>query len=191
MHSDHLLTMRLVYLLTYAFYLVFGQTSTNDTSIRMPSPKPINMAFCLTGQLARLELSSKIRNIFIPNAELGHNVHIFILLDSEVDKIKQTFWKFDYSDSPFLQYDRERLERYLADKVAPYPTAQQHIKYWIRLESPVQAHYQVVGNMIPVSDKIIRRPNKKMGGEMPEVGQTHMSIHLLALRSRCVCVGRN
>lgn len=157
-------------LLIYGFYLIFGQKSSNNTIVWSSKPKPINMAFCLTGQLARLELSSKIKNIFIPNAELGHNVHIFILLDSEVDKIKQTFWKFDYSNSPFLQYDRERFERYIADKVAPFPTAQKHIKYWVRLEAPLQARFQVVGSTIPVSDKIIRRPNKKMGGEvMPEV----------------------
>lgn len=29
----------------------------------------INIAFCLTGQLARLELLSKIHNIMVPNAK--------------------------------------------------------------------------------------------------------------------------
>eukprot|EP01035_Chromulina_nebulosa_P020705 gene20705-26842_t len=47
---------------------------------------------------------------------------------------------------------------------------QDSIKYKIRLEPPIQSHYQIVGNVIPVADKIIKRPNPKMGGEMPEGG---------------------
>lgn len=131
--------------------------------------KPINIAFCLTGQLARLELLSKIRNIFVPNAKLGHNVHIFILLDDEIKNIKQTFWKYNYSDSPFLRFKRDQLINYLKQKFEFYGVSD-NVKFWVRLEPPMQSHYEVVGGTIPVSDKVIRHPNAKMGGEMPEGG---------------------
>lgn len=45
--------------------------SNKETSKISVKIKPLNLAFCLTGQLARLELVSKINNIFVPNAVEG------------------------------------------------------------------------------------------------------------------------
>jgi hypothetical protein len=43
----------------------------------------LKIAFCLTGQLARLELRSKIYRIFIPNAKYGNIPHVFVYLDGK------------------------------------------------------------------------------------------------------------
>ena len=57
---------------------------------------PLKIAFCLTGQLARLELWSKLTNIIVPNVRAGHTVHLFMLLDNQIEQVKQTFWRYDY-----------------------------------------------------------------------------------------------
>lgn len=162
----HILTLTIfpILLIIEYFHIEYVHAAS-----RKDEMKPINIAFCLTGQLARLELLSKIRNIFIPNAKLGHKVHIFMLLDDEVEQIKQTFWKYDYSDSPFLNFDADRMKGYLHKKFSAAGVSD-NVRFWVRMESPVQSHYQIVGNFIPVADKVIHKPNAKMGGEMPEGG---------------------
>ena len=41
------------------------------------------IAICVTGQLARLELGSKIHRLVVPNLYLGSEVGLFIRLDVE------------------------------------------------------------------------------------------------------------
>lgn len=115
--------------------------------------QPVHLAFCLTGQLARLEILSKIHNIFVPNAQLGHQVDIFILLDNQVEEIKQTFWKFDYSSTPYVNFDSNTLSKLIDKNLKPYGNL--NINYYIRLEPPSQIEYEVVGNKIPVNDKFV------------------------------------
>jgi hypothetical protein len=52
-----------------------------------PNPEKFKVAFCLTGQLARFEIISKIKNIFIPNAKIGTLIHNFILLGDQIPLI--------------------------------------------------------------------------------------------------------
>ena len=44
------------------------------------------VAVCLTGQLLRLELGSKLQNLILTNLHLDHEVHLYILLDNRVEK---------------------------------------------------------------------------------------------------------
>lgn len=151
-------------LIIFFISLIYSKKRTHE---------PINIAFCLTGQLARLELLSKIKNIFLINAKLGHQVHVFIYLDNEIEEIKQTFWKYDYSSTPFINYNKEQLESYIIDKIQTF-AMESHIvenfKVFVRLEPPIQDKYQIVGDFIPVSDKTIHKPKKDMKDLMPEGG---------------------
>ena len=124
-----------------------GSTSTNNDD------KPMRIAFCLTGQLARLELLSKIRNIFVPNAKKGHTVHMFMLLDNE-DTVKQTYWRYDYSGTPYANFNTKKMEDFVAKKVAPYELGDKFLPR-IRLEPRSQDVFEVVDGFVPVERKEI------------------------------------
>ena len=44
-------------------------------------------------------------------------MHLFVLLDNEVEDVKQTFWKYDYSDSPYLKFTNKKMSDFLKKKV--------------------------------------------------------------------------
>lgn len=71
---------------------------TSTWALKTSQEQPLRIAFCLTGQLARLELLSKMNNIFFANTDLGHSVELFMMLDNRTDDVKQTFWSYDYSN---------------------------------------------------------------------------------------------
>jgi hypothetical protein len=123
--------------------------------------KERKIAYCLTGQLARLELLSKIANIFIHNGQIGHTVHVFILLDNDVEEVKQTFWRYDYSDAPYVNFGPEKLLAFINKKLSNAGVSKK-VTVHVRLENPSQDNFQVVGDMIPVTDKVI---SHQMSGE--------------------------
>lgn len=45
-----------------------------------------NIALCVTGQLSRLELDSKVRQFIVPNVAAGHKIHLFMSLYKKSDK---------------------------------------------------------------------------------------------------------
>lgn len=127
-----------------------------DPITELPKNKTMRIAFCLTGQLARLELASKLKNIFIVNSQLGHTAHLFILLDDNVKDIHQTFWNYDYSKNLFSSYNKSMLEQYMERKKQTFPDLRNgRFNYWVRLEKPGQPYFQIVGGMIPVESKKI------------------------------------
>ena len=77
------------------------------------NPHSGTIAICVTGQVARLELLSKIRNIVLPYLEDGHTVRMYVYLDSEADDVGQTMWKFNYSNTPFIRYTAGDLYSYI------------------------------------------------------------------------------
>ena len=120
----------------------------------------LKIAFCVTGQLQRLEILSKIANIFIPNAKMGHIVHVFVLLDDTPD-VKQTFWRYDYSDTPYANYTTERLERLIARKTYA-ATLGGYFKAHVRVGPPAQDLFEVVDGFVPVKEKIINTDAQKV-----------------------------
>ena len=84
---------------------------------RAPIIRALRIAFCVTGQLARLELHSKITNVIAANANIGHTVHTFVYLDDEVDNVKQTYWKFNYSTSLYGSFSSEVLKSFIEGKM--------------------------------------------------------------------------
>ena len=108
----------------------------------------MKIAFCVTGQLQRLEILSKIANIFIPNAKMGHVVHVFVLLD-DTPEVKQTFWRYDYSDTPYANYTTARLERLIARKTYAANLGG-YFKAHVRVGPPSQDLFEVVDGFVPV-----------------------------------------
>lgn len=128
------------------------------------SSSRMKLAFCLTGQLARLELLSKIEKIFIPNAIQGSKTHVFIYLDNELHDIKQTYWNYNYSLHLYGHYNSKRLRGYINDYVANYMNDHgydmklkkrvlSNFKLFIRLSKPSRKVFHIVNGKVPVSDK--------------------------------------
>lgn len=113
--------------------------------------KKMRIAFCLTGQLARLELLSKIKNIFVANVKAGHTVHLFMLLDNEKE-VKQTYWRYDYSGTPYINYNTKKMEEFIEKKVSPYKMGDNFLAR-VRLEPRSQVEFEVVDGFVPVDRK--------------------------------------
>ena len=169
-----MIQLKLYYFILYFLIQIYAKHK-NATFIEEKPLKPIKIAFCLTGQLARLELMTKIRNIFVPNINAGHEVHVIILLDNEIEKVKQTFWKFDYSNAPYYNYNHKMLQNKLIEKFKEY-NIHDKIKSWIKLAPPIQSHYEIVNDMIPVSDKVVHKSADIDKSEYPKDGIEKASI---------------
>ena len=71
-------------------------TGLNNSISSMPFKPQMKIAVCLTGQLLRLEILSKLRYLMAHNTvQLGHRLDMFILLDNDVKEVKQTYWRHD------------------------------------------------------------------------------------------------
>ena len=81
----HVLSLWLISLIL--ILIIVTVISKDDKNDNIDSNKKLNLAFCLTGQLARLELLSKINNIFIANAQKGNRVDVFVLLDNNAQEV--------------------------------------------------------------------------------------------------------
>lgn len=113
----------------------------------------LRIAFCITGQLARLEILSKLKNVILPNVNLGHTTHLFLLLDDQVDNVKQTFWKFDYSKSLYGRYTAHKLQSFIDKKLMTFHHHNK-VKTWVRLEPPSREYFETFYNeSVPVTEK--------------------------------------
>ena len=114
---------------------------------------PTKIAFCLTGQLARLELLSKLAHIVVPNVKKGNTVHFFILLDNS-PIVKQTFWRYDYSETPYANYNVKKMEEMIAKKLTGVDLGTK-FRARVRLEPPSQDLFEVIDGFVPVETKVI------------------------------------
>lgn len=71
------------------------QAQPQSQSLRISSPptkkngeKPVRLAICLTGQLVRLELGSKLEYLLKTNLDQGISVDLYIMLDNELERVK-------------------------------------------------------------------------------------------------------
>ena len=132
----------------------------------------LKVAVCLTGQLLRLELLSKIRNFIVFNVMAkGHKMDTFILLDNnENEEAHQTYWRFDYvSDSLYGNYTAKKLHTYIEKHISEAETNLakmnhhyhfQHLKpppasmvVRVRLAPPSQKNFSTINGKIPVDIK--------------------------------------
>ena len=131
----------------------FGNIFDAVETLKRTDDAPMRIAFCVTGQLARLELLSKIANVFIPNAQVGHTVHLYMLLDNRPE-VHQTFWRNDYSKTPYVDFSERKMESFIAQTVYSAKLGDQFVSH-VRLESPSQDIFEVIDEFIPVLDKEI------------------------------------
>ena len=151
----------ILFLVVNQLSLCLFSEAKNKTAYYQPQDLPeetvakpkLKIAICLTGQLARLEMLSKIINIIIPNAKIGNTVHLFVLLDNEVEEVKQTFWRYDYSAAPFATYNARKMQAYISKRIESANIGQNFMSK-VRLEPPSQNKFEVVADFVPVDDKV-------------------------------------
>ena len=153
---------QILVVLTILIVSLFSGSSESDSSsssehIESTKPvnetKPLRIAFCLNGQLARLELYSKIKNIFIPNARIGNLVHVFIYLDNEVEHVKQTYWNYDYSKAMYGSHSKKELKA-VVDDAATQSGFKTRIRTRVLLQPPPRHVFAIAHDgEVPVKDK--------------------------------------
>ena len=162
---------------------VFGQdsaTTVRYTEAREEGPrKNLRIAVCLTGQLLRLEILTKLRYLIAHNSvNLGHKIDLFVLLDNDKLEAKQTFWRHDYSNSPYRNMTTRLLRKHLEEQVklsisnltAQSPNQNRtrtplHPTIRVNLSPLTQSNYTIRDGKVPVGDKT--GPN---GEGLPTVG---------------------
>ena len=73
----------------------------------------LKVAVCLTGQISRLEIMSKLRHFVIANILIYNSVDVYINLDD--GDVKQSMWDFDYSTNPYKDLNGTELEKVIRD----------------------------------------------------------------------------
>jgi len=112
----------------------------------------LRLAFCVTGQLARLEMHTKIENVLVANAKAGNIPHLFVWLDNSVEEVKQTYWNYNYSESVFGSYTRQDLKAYV-DRQTAAAGFSSLIRTRVKLEPPTRYEFHVIDGQVPVKDK--------------------------------------
>jgi hypothetical protein len=79
---------------------------------------------------------------------------LFVLLDNEVEQVKQTFWRYDYSEAPFTNYDVKKMQAYITKRAEKANLGDKFVSR-IRLEPPAQSTFPIVGGFVPVEDKVM------------------------------------
>jgi len=134
---------------------VFSNSSDDEVLLVQQPPMQSNInpriAICLTGQLIRLELGSKLDNLIRPNLDKGLGIDLYVLLDNELEKAKgvkdemrellslNTVYKY----YRFRQKDLEReIEEYvLYRSVIKSEASQPPFRVFVRLEPPMKSNF--------------------------------------------------
>jgi hypothetical protein len=100
-----------------------------------------SFAVCLTGQLVRLELGSKITNLIIPNLETGHYISLFVLLDNLVDEVKgaKRASRFNAAQALYSRYSGDRLSSFILKQIPEELSSRFEVH--VRLEPPIASKY--------------------------------------------------
>jgi hypothetical protein len=179
-------------IITLGFFLFLGLKSADKSwqtvaaaDSEPKSPPKMKVAICLTGQLLRLEILSKIQNLIAYNAvTLGHQIDVFVMLDNNITEAKQTFWRYDYSNTLYRNMTTKTLlayfQKHIAESVVrltPVTLKNEQLKLPpinVRaiMGPPTQSNFTIRGGKVPVSDK--RGPEG--------VGPTEGDIEPAALR---------
>ena len=154
-------------------------TGLNNSISSMPFKPQMKIAVCLTGQLLRLEILSKLRYLMAHNTvQLGHRLDMFILLDNDVKEVKQTYWRHDYSNAIYRNMTSSSLETFINTNLKRYENKLRAVSPELRsqgegpfatvvrisLAPPVQANYTILRGKVPVGDK-----SGPVGEDLPTV----------------------
>ena len=142
--------------------------STLSPTGQMNSTNRLRVAVCLTGQLLRLEIISKVRHLLAYNiAVLGHQVDLFVLLDNNITAAKQTFWRHDYSNALYKNATTKTLHKFIEKELKfsinswrnegfnKFDRVQvtSHSTVRVILEPIGQSNYTIINGIVPVGDK--------------------------------------
>lgn len=164
-----------VVLFTYFGILAADDGETSPASLPQvlanrasDSLQNLRVAVCLTGQLLRLEVLSKIRNLIAYNSVyFGHKMDVFVMLDNNITDAKQTFWRQDYSNSIYKNMTARMLQRhfekYVKLSISHLQAESSNLKQekWslspvairVVLEPPTQMNFTIRDGKVPVGDK--------------------------------------
>ena len=62
----------------------------NEHQAIVPKEYIPSFAICITGQMGRLELGSKINKLFLPNLKMGFSIEVFVLIDDDVNNTRHS-----------------------------------------------------------------------------------------------------
>ena len=107
--------------------------------------KNIRFAICMTGQLIRLELGSKIKNLINSNLIEGFHVSFFIFLDNDFAHIKAVKAKDRVStkNALYIKFNNKTLDTLIRSKITQENKAYENFNLYIRLEPPPQNKFLV------------------------------------------------
>lgn len=129
--------------------LSLNYCNTASSANAFSSQHNSSIAICITGQLIRLELGSKIENLVKVNLRTGHHIDLFVLLDNQLEKHKAVKRANRYSPDNCL------YRNMTADKMMHLINSQISIEYTntsapkfscrIRLEPPKRTSFVLTG----------------------------------------------
>jgi hypothetical protein len=131
---------------------VRASSLSSSTTAKKNDYEPVRLAICLTGQLVRLELGSKLKYLIKPNLDQGMSVDLYIMLDNELERAKGVKDEERdilgahtiYKDYRFREDDLTReVESYMANYTSTdngMNTAQFHVH--TRLSPPTKERFE-------------------------------------------------
>jgi hypothetical protein len=108
----------------------------------------LRFAICLTGQVVRLELGSKIENLLNTNLKKGFHISLFILLDNELDHVKAVKDKNRFTSEKAIYANHSAVD--IQSLILKQVSNSANLTVHVRLEPPKQAKFVVNGGVPPV-----------------------------------------
>jgi hypothetical protein len=105
----------------------------------------LRIAVIITGQLARLEVKSKLNNVILSNLKAGHVVHLFLSLDNDVNQVKQTQFYSQYNNTPWRHMTKRTLRSHLKGVVAIDPVLAKRFRTFISLKTYPNSYTAING----------------------------------------------
>ena len=162
----------LCYFTAISLLILYVAKSNDLNLIEISQEAKVRFAICVTGQLVRLELGSKIKNLISTNLVKGYHISLFILLDNDIEHIKAVKFKRRHTSktSLYAKFSNDTLYSLIFDQVAKMaPT--ENFKLYTRLEPPFQANFLVNKDLPPP----VTPPDKDDGDKKAfERFQNHM-----------------
>lgn len=121
-----------------------------------------NIAICITGNIRRLELVSKIVNVIIPNIITGNSIDIFLYLESRNTDSQFTIGADSYNNSLYEDFEEADLSKFIRRSVTQILKKRKYesslinqinlkLGIFVKLYTPQQVHFSYVNNKLPMT----------------------------------------
>lgn len=128
------------------------ELSKQNTSSTTEMKSPTRFAICLTGQLARLELGSKIHNLLNTNLRKGYHLGLFVILDNDLGSIKAVKDKsrFTAEKALYANFTAGGLVKLIRDQTIQ-TNHTNNFESYVRLEKPKVQKFTILNSQkVPV-----------------------------------------